>query len=402
MKFKKLILSAGIIGIITGMLSGTSFAYNDINGHWAESYIGEMADGGVLEQFEDSDIIPDRYMNRAECAELISDLMESYYRYVPMIKESNKKFPDLTDGTRNTNKVRALSRIHFYSLFLGDYNYPFSYPLRIIDGYPDGTFQPYNNVTRAEFSKMLVLALDSMGILRIGNAGDYYSDFEKHWGKRYLEIAFGYGIMNGYSISEVPNTEIKYIEMKPDNPITRAEAIKMTAIAKDIQKPDSPHISRGGTRPDNTAHLYYIDDLEDYEKVYRTRIGLMDGFKVTAPINWFPFFHDFGDGIEYVFEDGTAFYTDAAPLEGYLESQIEKAESEGAQITQINVSNAETAYKAENLEAGYAAVYARKGVYNYYSVVEAKDPSSPNFLEAVKLLDKFEVMSDEEIQSYFD
>lgn len=42
----------------------------------------------------------------------------------------------------------------------------------IIGGYPDGTFKPNNNITRAEFASLIVRAF---------NLKSEYHKMEKHW-----------------------------------------------------------------------------------------------------------------------------------------------------------------------------------------------------------------------------
>lgn len=266
MNFKKSIISL----ICTASLvisSSISFAYNDIGGHWAEGYINDMKSKHILGQFEDSGIQPDKPINRAEAAELISDLAYVKYNYNPPYNSANKKFSDLTDGTRNTNKIRALSRLNFKSLYLTN---PYDFlnvdspsTFRIIDGYPDGSFQPYNNVTRAEFAKMLVTAIDCFGLLPpvVPWIPDN-SDISNHWGKDYIMILFYYDIMDGYS-------HYSFI-FRPDNTITRAEAIKMISQASQLPYDRHLNLSDGGTRPEYENSYYHIDkiDTSSSEKPY--------------------------------------------------------------------------------------------------------------------------------------
>ena len=58
---------------------------------------------------------------------------------------------------------------------------------KIISGYSDGTFRPNNKVTRAEFAKMMVLALD----LKLHNPKDKsFLDIGKdNWAFKYIESA---------------------------------------------------------------------------------------------------------------------------------------------------------------------------------------------------------------------
>lgn len=271
---KKKILSglAGFVFLAAG--SSSAFAYNDIHGHWAEPYIRDMEQNYVLGQFEDVNIYPDQYMNRAECAELVSDLAVAYFKYTPMINSSNKRFPDLVDGTRNTDKIRALSRIYFYSAYLNRYddidqnneaaiiersnNPVYS---KIIEGYPNGNFYPYSNVTRAEFAKMLTHTLDCFGRIPLANPRQHNnSDIAGHWG--YLPIAtlYEFDIMKGYSTG--------WEEFRPDQPVTRAEAIKMVSQASKIGGHPKMYIEDGGTRTHSSDRLYYFDEIP--EKQYNS------------------------------------------------------------------------------------------------------------------------------------
>ncbi len=75
----------------------------------------------------------------------------------------------------------------------------------IINGYEDGSFKPAGNVTRAEFAKMLCLALDCHF-----EAQTAYPDIDSHWAAKYILRTSGVV----YTSSE------KY---KPDSNATRGE-----------------------------------------------------------------------------------------------------------------------------------------------------------------------------------
>ncbi len=88
----------------------------------------------------------------------------------------------------------------------------------LINGYLDGTFKPNNNITRAEFIKILdgAFSLDS-------DAESKFEDIKGHWAKEYIDDAAGLGIINGYSETV----------FAPDNNITREEMAKiMSGVLK--------------------------------------------------------------------------------------------------------------------------------------------------------------------------
>jgi len=69
------------------------------------------------------------------------------------------------------------------------------YFMGIINGYTDGTFKPNGNVTRAEFSKMLVMSDDFYTDEDV-NSG--FSDVPaNHWAKSYIDTLANLGIVKG-------------------------------------------------------------------------------------------------------------------------------------------------------------------------------------------------------------
>ncbi|QGQ94658.1 hypothetical protein EHS13_07030 [Paenibacillus psychroresistens] len=66
--------------------------------------------------------------------------------------------------------------------------------LGAIEGYPDGTFGPEKNITRAEFAVVLVKAFKLAE-----KSGKAFTDSANHWAKKSIETAAAYGIITGYS-----------------------------------------------------------------------------------------------------------------------------------------------------------------------------------------------------------
>lgn len=90
----------------------------------------------------------------------------------------------------------------------------------IINGYEDGTFKPDNTITRAEFAKMLILAL-SDGVTYTVTT-DRFPDLAKdHWANVYINAAVSLGAINGYDDGT----------FRPENPVTYGEAVKMLVCA---------------------------------------------------------------------------------------------------------------------------------------------------------------------------
>ncbi len=96
------------------------------------------------------------------------------------------------------------------------------FELEAITGYPDGTFQPENNISRAEFSSVLwgALELEEM-------EGGTFQDIEGHWAEGRIEALVSQGVID---------SDVYEASYGPDEPITREEIAMMTV---NILEPDS-------------------------------------------------------------------------------------------------------------------------------------------------------------------
>lgn len=90
----------------------------------------------------------------------------------------------------------------------------------VIQGYPDGTYQPEKPVNRAEFLKMLYKTLE-VDVNNMAAGGDFYGKFpdvkEGDWFWPYVRYAYLNNTVQGY----------KDGYFKPGNDISMAEAIKV-------------------------------------------------------------------------------------------------------------------------------------------------------------------------------
>lgn len=62
----------------------------------------------------------------------------------------------------------------------------------IVDGYPDGTFRPDAPITRAEMAKIISL------FAKLDKSESRYSDIAGHWAEAYIKLAAGNGWIAGY------------------------------------------------------------------------------------------------------------------------------------------------------------------------------------------------------------
>ncbi len=141
-------------------------------------------DGGLF--------LPSKTMTRAEAAVIICRVLST-----PIDEKKNYdgNFSDVADN-------------HWAKNYIG-----YIKELGIITGYEDGTFCPEQNISRAEFLA-IVSRIDGVQ----GVFGTKFSDVaDNHWAKDYIGYAFGNGWVNGYEDGT----------FRPDNSITRSEAVKM-------------------------------------------------------------------------------------------------------------------------------------------------------------------------------
>lgn len=86
----------------------------------------------------------------------------------------------------------------------------------VITGYPDGTFKPEGNITRAE---MCTLLMKSAGVSAETVATKFPDVAERHWASAFVAAASESGVVLGYPDGT----------FKPRNNITRAEGLAMIA-----------------------------------------------------------------------------------------------------------------------------------------------------------------------------
>ena len=98
----------------------------------------------------------------------------------------------LTDESREAN----LTRTNRYADVAADawYNTAVSTMTKagIVDGYPDGTFRPDAPITRAEMAKIISL------FAKLDKSESRFSDIAGHWAEAYIRLAAGNGWIEGY------------------------------------------------------------------------------------------------------------------------------------------------------------------------------------------------------------
>lgn len=117
----------------------------------------------------------------------------------------NADFSDVADDYRYKDAITTLSK------------------LNIINGYDNGTFEPEKDITRAEFTKIIVY------MLGFGDLTEPITKFEDvstdHWANANIKVAYDLGIINGFDD----------VTFKPDEPVTYEQALKMVVCTLGYQ-----------------------------------------------------------------------------------------------------------------------------------------------------------------------
>jgi len=191
--------------------------------------------------YTDGTIRPEGKITRAEVAAIFYNLLTDEIRAQYTKDVYSRSFSDVSEGKWFYTAVSAMAE------------------MGVINGYPDGTFKPNGQITRAEFA-----AIASKFGDHAGEAGAAFSDIDGHWGSSLIDAVAGKGWVSGYTDGT----------FKPNQKVTRAEA--MAIVNNVLQRiPQDLHSLLPGmkTWPDNanTSKWYYLTVQEasnshDYER----------------------------------------------------------------------------------------------------------------------------------------
>lgn len=99
------------------------------------------------------------------------------------------------------------------------------YDLGILKGYPDGAFRPDNSVTRAEMTKMALMAAKLNPQPCDEDRNQFFTDLD-NWQAKWVNAAYRLDIVEGYSGY---NSGVRLF--KPNNLVNRAEGVKLVLSA---------------------------------------------------------------------------------------------------------------------------------------------------------------------------
>lgn len=126
-----------------------------------------------------------------------------------------------------------------------------------ISGYSDGTFRPSDNVTRAQFAKMLIGAMGWE--FQVPTSPTFTDVGADQWAYAYIETAVAHGVISGYSDGT----------FRPNNTVTRAQVAKMIVQARNW--------SLDGETGTSFSDIAYGDWAYNYADI-ASAAGVMNGY----------------------------------------------------------------------------------------------------------------------------
>ncbi|MDQ2806932.1 MAG: S-layer homology domain-containing protein [Chloroflexota bacterium] len=151
-------------------------------------------------------------------------------------------FPSPTTGIC----VAPFTDVQPSDYFYAGVNYLYCHNSGVISGYSDGTFRPYNNVTRAQATKIVVLAF---GLPIYTPARSTFSDVPAtNVFYPFIETAAQAGIVSGYSDGT----------FQPSSPVTRGQLTKITVRTAGWPVSSSPNQTFSDV-PATNVFFHYIE-----------------------------------------------------------------------------------------------------------------------------------------------
>ncbi len=148
--------------------------------------------------------------------------------------------------------------------------------LGILEGYPDGTFKPDQNITRAEFAKIACYVIGVQAAADLSKGSTRFKDVKAtHWASGVINIASEKGLIKGYPDGT----------FKPEANVSYAEAITILVRALGL----GPVVEGKGTWPANylskaseTGITDDVSGLVGNEKAIRGTIAQLSMNALTA------------------------------------------------------------------------------------------------------------------------
>jgi len=172
-----------------------SVLFNDMDGHWAENYVSDLAEKGIFKGYETGNFEPDWGITREELAVVLVRVLdlESQLGTAPLVG-----YHDVAEISEWARESVALTT-----------------KLGIYEGYDDGYYRPHKIITREELCTIIIRSMENSGNKVYLNYTDRATFPD--WSTPFIGKASYHGIVSGYPDGE----------FRPRQNVTRAEAGKM-------------------------------------------------------------------------------------------------------------------------------------------------------------------------------
>jgi hypothetical protein len=174
--------------------------------YWAYGYIKWAACRGIVGGYSDGTFRPDNTTTRGQVAKMIVGAAG----WPISISAGAPHFSDVPVGSTFYNYIET------------------GFTHGILNGYSDGTYRPSDYVTRAQLTKLIVLAV---GYPLVNPLTPSFSDVPPtYWAYQYIETAAAHQIVGGYADGT----------FRPANEATRAQFAKMLYQAYGVPSAPQP------------------------------------------------------------------------------------------------------------------------------------------------------------------
>lgn len=170
-KIKRFLIALLVIFLLSMSTLIVHATVNDITGHWAQEVIQKWLDKKLASGYTDGTFRPNNPITRAEFMILVNNVFG-------FTNEKDIAFTDVNEGQWFYDTVRKAVAAGY------------------IEGYSDGSLKPNNSITREEvatiIAKIMKLELNS-------SKTEIFADKEKiNWSKGYIGAVVNKGLMKGY------------------------------------------------------------------------------------------------------------------------------------------------------------------------------------------------------------
>lgn len=161
-----------IISLIGMLLSSNVLAYTDLEGYWGKEDILYLTNKNIINGYPDNTFNPQGKLTREESCSILS-------RYIGEKSSANSLLTDI-NGRWSENSIKHLLNES------------------IVVGYPDRTFKPTEEITRSEFVTMLYRYLRTENLLTLNSSTKEFNDISGNWAETYIRTLSGMNILDGY------------------------------------------------------------------------------------------------------------------------------------------------------------------------------------------------------------